>query len=445
MNERETERRLRDWLDAQAPAVVPDDLRRAVAAVPVTVQLGWPDRLAAAFGPRRAAAPRLAWVLLLVAALLAAVIAAMLVGGSQPVRPLPAVEAPALPVGTPPPRVSVSLGPVTTCAPGSRPDEPGPVDQARPPSGGAMAFDRASGKIVLVGGSGGGDPVATWTFDVCTNTWAEMHPASEPDVGFMGMLAYDAASGYTIYKTPGSRRVWAFDLASDSWTRRTDAPTAANGYRLAYDSAAEQVVALQVAPPHRMWSFDGAADVWEPFEQGADVWPVPSDSDLHILLAYDASVDRLVGYDRGEVRLFDLGTGTWSPPRAPSPSFGYGGYWSNGGEIGYDEAAQRTILFSNGHVIAYDAATDRWETLYGKDYTFPDECGIHPECRSQPWMVYDPVNQRLVVYSGNVYATPAGYYPSDDVLAFDTQTREWSVLLGASRQLTPEASPTPTN
>jgi hypothetical protein len=430
MNERETERRLQDWLDAQAPALVPDGLRRAVAAVPVAVPPGWPDRLAEALGPRLAAVPRLAWTLLMMTALLAAVIAAMLVGGSQPVRPLPAVEVPTLPVGTPPPRVSVSLGPVPTCAPGSRPDEPGPVDQARPPSYGAIAFDRASGKIVLVAGREGSGRVETWTFDVCTNTWAEMHPASEPEVGWLGMLTYDTAARQTISVfNPGG--VWAYDLASDTWTMRAGAP-ATSHLRLAYDSAAARVVALQVGSPHRLWSLDRVAGVWRPVYQGQDVWPIPSDSDLHILLAYDASVDRLVGYEHGEVRLFDLGTGTWTPPGAASPPFDYGGYWSNGGEIAYDEVAQRTVLFSNGHVIAYDAATDHWETLYGKDYTFPDECGIHPECRSQPWMVYDPINERFVVYGGNVHATPAGYYPSDDVLAFDTQTREWSVLLARS-------------
>jgi len=148
MNERETERRLRDWLDAQAPTVVPDNLRGAVAAIQATVPVGWPDRLAAALRPRRAAVPRLAWILLLTAGLLAALAVGVLVVGSQPVRKLPAVA------------------PSFTCPPGSTPDAPGPVDRARPPSSGFMAFDRGFGKIVLVGSRG--NPVETWTFDVCT-------------------------------------------------------------------------------------------------------------------------------------------------------------------------------------------------------------------------------------------------------------------------------------
>jgi hypothetical protein len=444
MNERETERRLRNWLDARAPTVVPDDLRGAVAAIPATVPVGWPDRLVAALGPRRAAVPRSAWVLLLLAGLLAALVGGMLVVGSQPARKVPAVIP--LPTGVPP------VGPAFACPPGSTPDAPGPVDQARPPSSNIrMAFDRASGKIVLIEGNGS---VATWTFDVCTNTWTQMHPASEPYNTAFGMLAYDTAARRTI-STSDSGGARAYDLASDTWTAiASDTWTARpgtvfvpGGARLVYDSGAARVVALPLESPHLMWGFDGVAGTWQPVDQDQDAWP-DAEQDTYILLAYDASVDRLVSYYLGEVRLFDLRTGTWSPPGTTSPPFGYGGWgYSLGGEIAYDEAAQRTVLFNMGHVIAYDATADRWETLYGppSDGGRADGfCGIRPECRNLHSMVYDPVNERLVVYGGHVHTgavDPGWWGPSDDVLAFDTRTREWTVLLAASRSLTPVVSP----
>jgi hypothetical protein len=412
------------------------------------VPVGWPDRLAAALGPRRTAVPRAAWVLLLLAALLTALIGGMLVVGSQPVRKVPAVVP--IPTGAPP------VGPAFACPPGSTPDEPGPVDQARPPSSNVkIAFDRAYGRIVLVGLPEGGGPVETWTFDVCTNTWTQMHPASEPHYGAFGMLAYDTAARRTVSMSSGGG--WTYDLASDTWTMiASDTWTARpgtvyvpGGARLVYDSGAGRVVALQFGSPRLMMSFDGVAGAWQPVEQDQDVWPNP-EHNLQPLLAYDASVDRLVSYYRSEVRLFDLRTGTWSPPRARSPLFGYGGgYYSLGGEIAYDETAQRTVLFNMGHVIAYDAAADRWETLYGppSDGGLADGlCGIRPECRNLHSMVYDPVNERLVVYGGNVHTgavDPGWWGPSDDVLAFDTRTREWTVLLEASRPVMPAPSPSP--
>lgn len=90
MNERETERRLRGWLDAQAPSAVPDDLRGAVATIPATVPVGWPDRLAGALGWRPAAALRPVWLLVAAALLLALVTTTTFVGSRLlESRPLP--------------------------------------------------------------------------------------------------------------------------------------------------------------------------------------------------------------------------------------------------------------------------------------------------------------------------------------------------------------------
>jgi hypothetical protein len=417
---------LRAYLEEAPTEVRPTELARQFATA-------YPHGRTSIGTWRFAAVPGLAWLVLL-AALLAALVGGALLVGSQLQRRLPVVVPP--------------VGQVDECPPGSTPDEPGPVDQVRPPSSGPMAFDRDSGKIVLVGirepeAVDGRGSVETWTFDVCTNTWAEMHPASEPTFGFMAMLAYDTAARRSVL-TSNTGGVYAYDLAADTWTRLASGTwtkpsvTTVGGVRLAYDSGAARVVALRVDPPHLMWSLASGADVWEPVDQNQVVWPAPNGTDAHILLAYDASVDRLVGYKGGQVLLFDLGTETWAPPGATSPPFGYGGYYSLGGEIAYDEAAQRTVLFSKGYVIAYDATADRWETLYGPA---SDGCGVRPVCRVQESMIYDPVNERLVIYGGNVHTgavDPGWWGPSDDVLAFDTGTREWTVLLEASA---PEPTP----
>ena len=91
MNERETERRLRGWLDAQSSPAVPDELRRAVASIPATVPIGSLDRLAGALGWRPAAVPRPVWLLLAAALLLALVTTATFVGSrlATVTEPLP--------------------------------------------------------------------------------------------------------------------------------------------------------------------------------------------------------------------------------------------------------------------------------------------------------------------------------------------------------------------
>ena len=172
--------------------------RRYLAEAPVEVDAVAVARQVAAAAPRRHAlsgfrpfglSPAFAWTVLL-AALLAALVGGALLVGSQ--RKLPAVLPP--------------IGQVYECPPGTDPDEPGPVDQARPPvSPWAIAFDRRAGKVIALAASTKGSQtdngLQTWTFDVCTNTWTRMHPDREPPGGGLSRLVYDAASDLTIGST----------------------------------------------------------------------------------------------------------------------------------------------------------------------------------------------------------------------------------------------------
>jgi len=115
------------------------------------------------------------------------------------------------------------------------------------------------------------------------------------------------------------------------------------------------------------------------------------------------------------------------------PEFSYPG-WRMWPAMEYDEAAERTVLLGQGHASAYDATADRWETLFETPSDDqPGSCGTRPECRSALQGVYDAANQRLVVYDG-VAPTVDGtaWVSMGDVLAFDTRTREWTLLLEAS-------------
>ena len=134
MNERETERRLRDWLDAQASPAVPDALRGAVAAIPATVPATLSDRLAAALGLRPATVARPAVLLLVGAGLLAALVGGMLIVGSQMERRLPAVVPP----------LPTTATPLVTAAPTSTADTPSAAPTAVPPSAAPTSTPAAS-------------------------------------------------------------------------------------------------------------------------------------------------------------------------------------------------------------------------------------------------------------------------------------------------------------
>jgi len=352
---------------------------------------------------------------------------------------------PTLPPGTPPPRVAVAIGPVPTCPPGSTPDTRGPVDQARPtgltivlPS---LTLDRRAGKLVTLTGF---DIVQTWTFDLCTNTWTRMHPNSEPPQG-TGQLMYDVDSDVTI--AFDGTRMWAYDLQANTWTEKGPIPPFVHfEYLLFYDPISGHVVAWgkdggDDSLGLELWSYEVETDTWTPIPQGEP----PVVGPHYEFFAYDASVDRLVAYANAwgppdedgnrlfeaKTWLFDLRTGTWSGTSAVTPPGFTAGCWGCVPAIAYDEAAQRTVLLGQGHAAAYDATADRWEILY--EGSTAEDCGTRPECRQGARMVYDPVNERLVVYGDS----------DGDWLAFDTRTREWTVLLEASQPVTPGVTASP--
>ena len=279
--------------------------RRYVDEAPTQVDAAAVARTVAASRPRPRAitapwalrpARTLSWVVL-GALLLAALGAAALGAGSLLERKLPAVVPP--------------VGPTLACPPGTNPDRPGPVGQARPPVPwrfSPMAFDRDSGRVVLlVAPDRDAASAETWTFDVCTNTWTRMQATGGPGPeAIPATLAYDAGSDLTI-GVDADGTTWAYDLDADRWLRNRAAP-AGLGF-LVYDPVADRVLALDEAV--RLWAYDVGTDAWTLQAQSN---PPPPKIEL---IAYDASVDRIVAARPKQgwptsTWLFDPRAGTWS-------------------------------------------------------------------------------------------------------------------------------------
>ena len=306
-----------------------------------------------------------------------------------------------------------TIGQLTACPPGSTPDEPGPVDQARPPqnSNASVAFDRRAGRLVAF------TSAETWTFDVCTNTWTQQHPDQQPlGVDDWSLFVYDVDSDLTIAVDRNDGTVWAYDLQADTWTRKGNGPVAAR--HGAYDPLTGLVVAATDADPVELWTYDAEADTWTPVHLGNEA-PVPVPGGA---LAYDASVDRFVWYGDGaggsppyETWLFDIRTGTWWRSAAERPAVVA---WLTAPRMAYDESAGKTVVLLRNPVTAYDATADRWEVLAEPEAIWP-----YPGR-----MVYDPVNRRLVGL-GQTLGTPDIDVPPGGVEALDLVKGERRVLL----------------
>jgi hypothetical protein len=99
------------------------------------------------------------------------------------------------------------------CLPGSTPDTPGSVGQERPEPGwvgnAAAAFDLHRGRVIYIDLLGD-----TWAFDVCTNTWTNLHPEGV-HVGEGTGLVYDVDSDRVIAV---GEHISVYDANENAWT-----------------------------------------------------------------------------------------------------------------------------------------------------------------------------------------------------------------------------------
>ena len=283
------------------------------------------------------------------------------------------------------------LPPAATCPEGSNPDQLGPAEQDRPGKGGPMAFDRQSSRIVLLEDQ---PEPRTWTFDVCTNTWERMDPPVEPPTG-VRKLVYDEDSDLTV-ALGGIASGWAYDVETETWSER-GAPVSLDDVQAAYDPMTGLVL-VRNGWTGSMHSFDVETGRWEEVAQG-DLVPPSTDGPMHgQVMAYDPTIERLVLFVEGHrgsptTWLFDPRAGVWTETEAETPTIAF--VWGdlvNGSEIVFDEAASRVIVISGGERHSFDGSTLRWKT---------EPIGMHRRIGVR--LVYDAVNERLVLHGGRTW------------------------------------------
>ena len=329
----------------------------------------------------RADARACAWVLLLLAALLAALVGGALLVGSQPQRKLPAVVPP--------------VGQVFECPPGSTPDEPGPVDQARP----AVADGGRRHGVRPPGGQAGG-PRGRPTASPRDVDVRRVHEHLDPDASRTGSRrSFDWPARLRRRLRRDDRRLdgnrmWAYDLEANTWTekgRRSGRRCASLRF---YDPVSGLVVAWgrrrRRHPGLELWSYDVETDTWTPIRQAKPLAIGPH----YEFFAYDASVDRLVAYSNAwapagragfeaKTWLFDLRTGTWSGTGAVTPPGLTAGCAGRAPAIAYDEAAQRTVMSRPGPMRP-PTTRPRTAGRSCRGVLRTGECGTRPECRQGP-------------------------------------------------------------
>ena len=86
-------------------------------------------------------------------------------------------------------------------------------------------------------------------------------------------------------------------------------------------------------------------------------------------------------------------------------------------------------MLVNGGLATYQTGTDHWDTVPAGNGWPSSDWFSGPLTRTGASLVYDPVNQRILVYGGT-WQTTKGKKRTGDVWAYDVPTNTWTELVG---------------
>jgi hypothetical protein len=266
-------------------------------------------------------------------------------------------------------------------------------------AGGAMAYDAASGQLLLFGGGNGSGLLGdTWTWNGVT--WTQLTPATSPSARAGATMAYDSAMGQVVLFGGGTgssnfNDTWAWNGAT--WTQLSPAtsPSGRVGASMAYDVVHSQVVLFGGDNGSNIlndtWTWDGTS--WT--RQNSAISPserfVPS-------MTYDTARNQLVLFGGGEGSGgYASDTWTWdgsnwiqlSPAASPSARAA--------AAMAYDGSRSKVVLF--GGADATDSLSDTW-TWDGSTWT-QLSLATSPAARETAVMAYDTATGQVVLFAGS--------------------------------------------
>ncbi len=144
-----------------------------------------------------------------------------------------------------------------------------------PNNGGAdsgLIYDPASGQLVYFAPTACGcNGTATYLFNVSTNTWTAV-PQDQSSLSVYTAsagIAYDTKrqriltfGGNNFISSPATPNLWAYSVASNTWTRLADAPVAAMAPSFAYDSKHDIFLALVF---NNTYIYDPNSNTWSQY------------------------------------------------------------------------------------------------------------------------------------------------------------------------------------
>jgi hypothetical protein len=265
----------------------------------------------------------------------------------------------------------------------------------------SIAYDAATGNVVLFGGHGSAALGDTWVWD--GSTWTQQHPATSPPARWGAAMAYDAATGNVVLfggtdNAHDFGDTWVWD--GSTWTKQSPAasPSARWDPAMAYDAATSNLVlfAGYKSGPHARYFRD--TWVWDGSTWAKQSPATSPQARTNAAMTFDAATGNVVLFGgngrKGAVRGTWVWDGsTWAspspasiPPRRLAPS------------MAYDGATGNVVLFGGFSIRHAREFGDTW-VWDGSTWT-RQHPATRPPPRSEAAMAYDAATGNVVLFGG---------------------------------------------
>lgn len=279
-----------------------------------------------------------------------------------------------------------------------------------PRVGHAMAYDVAHDAVVLFGGRGATGLLRdTWEWNGAV--WRLRSPALVPSARTGHAMAYDAGRGTVVMFGGGGRTesgTWEWDGAT--WTRRQPAvepPAQLVGAAMAYDAGRRRVVLfgglLGAAAQNATWEWDGSTWQVRAFPPATALPAARSDAALGFdprrgTLVLFGGVGNVAGVPQRLDDTWELGATGWiertGTPRPPARSRAAIAFHAGDGQL---------VLSGGDGELGPLADTWRWD---GAGWSAAS--GTGPRARAGATMAYDIARRQIVLFGGEAMATLLG-------------------------------------
>jgi len=291
----------------------------------------------------------------------------------------------------------------------------------------AMAYDAMNQNVVMFGGLQGAPGTGatvlgdTWLWD--GSSWARQKPVASPSPRWGAMTAYDAARGQVVLyggrpdstsaASAGLTDTWVWDLANNTWTRKSTAGPPRYEGSMAYDPQSNLVILFGGASGggtwNDTWGWDGVT--WKKLNPLTS----PSPRGLPAVTFHAANQPGLVLFggagsvnSDGRFPVASELNDTWQwsgsnwtlrapahrPPAQATPT------------MAYNSATMETMLFESSPFIASGGQqTWAWD---GNDWFQKTPVSLLPN-RDRQVVTYDAARNEVLIFGGINYATGRVY------------------------------------